>query len=59
LPGTLTEVNALARLAPVAPTALTKSDATAARLKQLLPTMRYAHLATHGEFQADGLGAEK
>jgi CHAT domain-containing protein len=57
LPGTAAEVAALAALAP-RPTTLTHADATAQRLSQLLPQARYAHLATHGYFDAEALTAE-
>jgi CHAT domain-containing protein len=55
----VTEVDALTKLAPRGATRLTKAYATIAKVKALLPTARYAHLATHGEFQADALTAER
>jgi tetratricopeptide (TPR) repeat protein len=57
LPGTATELAALAALAPQ-PMTLAKTEATAKRLAELLPQARYAHLATHGYFDADTLTAE-
>jgi CHAT domain-containing protein/Tfp pilus assembly protein PilF len=59
LPGTAVEIEALTSLSPAAPMRLTKSDATATRLKETLPKGRYAHLATHGEFNANELTKEK
>jgi CHAT domain-containing protein/tetratricopeptide (TPR) repeat protein len=53
LPGTRVEIEALAAIAPAPPTALTKATATAARLAETLPAASHAHLATHGQFQAD------
>jgi CHAT domain-containing protein len=58
LPGTATEVAALQALAP-RPATLTRSDATVQRLTGLLPRVRYAHLATHGFFDAPALVAEQ
>ena len=59
LPATRVELGALAALAPIAPVELTKTAATKARLSEALPKARFAHLATHGEFQADAFAAEK
>jgi CHAT domain-containing protein/tetratricopeptide (TPR) repeat protein len=59
LPGTRNEIDALAALAPTVHVALTKGDATAAKLSETLPKARYAHLATHGEFQAEAFAAER
>ena len=58
LPGTRAEVAALSPLAPVAPQVLAGADATAVRLLELLPKARWAHLATHGLFQAAEFAAE-
>jgi CHAT domain-containing protein/Tfp pilus assembly protein PilF len=59
LPGTTAELTTLTPLAPQAPTLVTKADATPKRLAELLPAARYAHLATHGYFDAETLTAEK
>ena len=59
LAGTALEVQAIAALAPGQLEALSKTDATAARLTERLPQARFAHLATHGEFQAEALTAER
>jgi CHAT domain-containing protein/uncharacterized glyoxalase superfamily protein PhnB len=59
LPGTRVEVDALRPLAPVSPTTLTGANATPLALALALGKVRYAHLATHGEFQAEALAAEK
>jgi CHAT domain-containing protein len=59
LPGTAHELAALAKLAASPPVALTKTNATADRLTELLPQARYAHLATHGAFKAEELRAER
>jgi CHAT domain-containing protein/Tfp pilus assembly protein PilF len=59
LPGTRLEIEALAPLAPAAVVTLSKTKATAALLAETLPTVRYAHIATHGEFRAAELAAEK
>ena len=56
LPGTSTELKALAFRKPVT---LTGMDATSARLLAELPQARYAHLATHGFFDAETLQSEK
>jgi CHAT domain-containing protein len=58
LRGTLTEVKALAALAPSS-TTLTKVEATPKQMTQLLPKARYAHFATHGYFDAETLSAEQ
>jgi CHAT domain-containing protein len=59
LPGTAVETKAIAELAPGNVEALSKTDATAARLTERLPQARFAHFATHGEFQAEALAAER
>jgi CHAT domain-containing protein len=59
LPGTRTEVAAVAALASTTPVALTQGDATVAKLAEHLPKARIAHLATHGEFQAEAFAAER
>jgi CHAT domain-containing protein/tetratricopeptide (TPR) repeat protein len=59
LPGTRNEIGGIASLAPSPPIALTKADATATKLTDLLSRVRYAHLATHGDFQADAFAAEQ
>jgi len=58
LPGTKVEMRAFAPLAPSPPETLTGAKATPERLLTALPKVRYAHLATHGLFQADELAAE-
>jgi CHAT domain-containing protein len=59
LPGTADELSALAKLAGSTPVTLTKAHATADRLMESLPKARYAHLATHGAFQANEIRAER
>jgi CHAT domain-containing protein len=59
LPGTQVEIAALTRLAPSAPTTLSGANATPTALALGLGKVRYAHLATHGAFQAEALAAEK
>jgi CHAT domain-containing protein len=59
LPGTAVEAKAIAELFPGPVEVLTKTDATASRLTERLPQARFAHLATHGEFQAEALAAER
>jgi CHAT domain-containing protein len=59
LSGTATEAKAIAAIAPGQRETLTGKDATADKLKALLPQARYLHLATHGQFKADELSAEK
>jgi CHAT domain-containing protein len=59
LPATRAELAALAAAAPRTPATLTKADATAAKLAEALPKARVAHLATHGEFQADAFADEQ
>src|SRR5262249_54407385 len=56
LPGTAREVAALSALAPK-PTTLTQT-VIARQLIASLPQARYAHLATHGYFDAESLVAE-
>jgi CHAT domain-containing protein len=56
LPGAAAELRALASRAP---RTLSGADATAARLLAELPAVRYAHLATHGFFDAQALTAER
>jgi CHAT domain-containing protein len=59
LPGTGVEVRRLVELAsPREPLTLTGTAATWARLKEHLPRVRYAHLATHGFFDDAALAAE-
>jgi CHAT domain-containing protein/Tfp pilus assembly protein PilF len=52
LPGTATEAQAIAAIAPGQKEALRDKVATADKLKALLPQARLLHLATHGEFKA-------
>lgn len=59
LPGTKVEVTAIAGTAAGERLSASGVDATAARLVELLPKARYAHLATHGQFKADELTKEK
>jgi CHAT domain-containing protein len=59
LPGTATEAKALTAIAPGMHQSLAGKDATAEKLKSLLSQARYVHLATHGEFNADALTAER
>lgn len=59
LPGTAVEVRTIATLAPALRDSLSKSDATAAHLTERLPQARFAHIATHGEFQAEALAATR
>ena len=59
LPGTQREVETLAKIAPGAFTPLTKGEVTPAKLKEALATAGYIHFATHGEFNADALTAER
>jgi CHAT domain-containing protein len=59
LPGTVAEAAALAATVPSPPVTLSKAEATAARLAAELPRAHWAHIATHGEFKADELAAEK
>jgi CHAT domain-containing protein len=59
LPGTRIEIDSIATRAPSPPVVLTAAEATVSKLVELLPKARYAHLATHGEFQADAFTAEQ
>jgi CHAT domain-containing protein len=59
LPGTATEAQAVAALAPSKSEILGKGNASAARLADRLAQARSAHLATHGEFKAAALAAER
>ncbi|MFL5340156.1 MAG: CHAT domain-containing tetratricopeptide repeat protein [Gemmataceae bacterium] len=59
LPGTKMEVAAVAALAPGDRETASGTGATAAKLAELLPRARFAHLATHGEFKADEFAAER
>lgn len=59
LPGTLAEMNAIALLAQGEREVVSRSDATPNRLAERLPRARFAHLATHGEFQAKAFAAEQ
>ena len=59
LPGTKIEMKAIASLAPGECEAATGKDATVAKLTTSLTKVRFAHLATHGEFQAEALAAER
>jgi CHAT domain-containing protein/tetratricopeptide (TPR) repeat protein len=59
LPAAAKEIDSFVILAPGPVVSLTKGNATAAKLTEALPKTRFAHLATHGEFQADELAAEK
>jgi CHAT domain-containing protein/Tfp pilus assembly protein PilF len=59
LPGTTTEVNAISAIAPGMHQTIGGKDATAEKLKTLLAQARFVHLATHGQFNADALTAER
>jgi len=59
LPGTADESRAIATLAPGVHIALTGDAATPARLMEAIQKARFAHLATHGEFKAEELAAER
>ncbi len=59
LPGTVVEINAIDAVAPSPRDILTGLTATPAKVAELLPKSRVAHLATHGFFNADVLAAEK
>src|SRR5262249_42488187 len=59
LSGTATEAKAIAAIAPGQHATLAGPDATAAKLKALLPQARYVHLATQGKSKAEPLAAEK
>ena len=59
LPGTFLEMNAIAALVPGERETVSKRDATPKRLTELLPKARYAHVATHGYFDAETLVAEQ
>jgi len=59
LPGTMAEVKSLAALTPGRRETLSRAGASTDRLAQLLPGVRYAHLATHGYFDSATLSAEK
>jgi CHAT domain-containing protein len=59
LQGTATELAVVERLAPGESTLLTKGEATVARLAGALPQAGYAHIATHGAFNADELANER
>ena len=59
LPGTAIEVRAIAAIATGLRESLSGQEATSDKLKSLLPQMRYVHLATHGEFKAAELTAER
>src|SRR5262249_35848594 len=54
-----TEAKAIAALAPGQLTVLAGKDASLTRLREALPNSRFAHLATHGQFQADELKKER
>jgi CHAT domain-containing protein len=59
LEGTTREVRQLREVAGERPVrTLTAAEATVAKLRQELPRVRYAHLATHGYFDADALSQE-
>lgn len=58
LPGTAQEATAIGMLAPKKPVAVAGADGTRERLAEILPTVRIAHLATHGEFKAKELQQE-
>jgi len=59
LPGTKLEVEAISAIAPGERYVASGAEATAARLRELLPKARFLHFATHGEFRADDFNAEK
>jgi CHAT domain-containing protein len=59
LPGTVSEMNAIASLVPGGREMASKTDATPKRLTVALPNARYAHFATHGYFDAATLSAEQ
>jgi tetratricopeptide (TPR) repeat protein len=59
LPGTVTETKAITAIAPGYHQMLSGKDATAEKLKSLLSQARFVHFATHGEFKADALSAER
>lgn len=52
LPGSAQEAAAIGLIAPQKPLTVAGADATCERLTQMLPKVRFAHLATHGEFKA-------
>jgi CHAT domain-containing protein/Tfp pilus assembly protein PilF len=59
LPGTKSEIDAIAPPPPVTRLSLTGSNATTARLLEVLPKAGVAHFATHGEFNSEQLVAER
>jgi CHAT domain-containing protein/Tfp pilus assembly protein PilF len=59
LPGTEIEVKSIAAIAPGKSDIIGGKEASAANVARRLPQALYAHLATHGEFQADALRAER
>jgi CHAT domain-containing protein/Tfp pilus assembly protein PilF len=60
LPGTAAELKQVRALAGPRPTVTLEQDqATWAKLKELMPTARYVHLATHGFFDAPALRDER
>jgi CHAT domain-containing protein/tetratricopeptide (TPR) repeat protein len=59
LPGTKRELEIIAAVAPGEKEMVRGTNATAKKLSGSLPNVRYAHLATHGYFNAAELAAEK
>lgn len=59
LPGAKAEIDALQSLAPAKRLTLVGAQATPKALVAALARVQYAHLATHGEFQAESLAAER
>lgn len=59
LPGTAKESLSIKQMASKPPLVLSGARGTPERLAELLPQVRYAHLATHGEFKAKELALEK
>jgi len=57
--GTKAELIALKALAPSPVKLLDGTDASSKRLIELLPSARYAHLATHGYYDKEALTAEQ
>lgn len=59
LPGTLAELNAVAALTKGDREIASGKEATPSKLSTALSKVRFAHLATHGEFKAEELTAER
>jgi len=59
LPGTRQELNAIGLVSPGKHEQVSKEAASPERIKQILPAVRFAHLATHGQFQAEEFASEQ